>query len=71
MYLGYQARQEIAVVYFMFLVLFGKIILLNLFLAILLGYFEQASQQIREEQEEKMIKEFQQSKILDNANVQD
>lgn len=68
MYLGYQARQEIAVAYFMFLVLLGRIILLNLFLAILLGYFEQASQQIREEQEEKMIEEFQKSKFLETMH---
>lgn len=63
MYLGYQAKKEIAVLYFMVLVLFGRIILLNLFLAILLGSFEQASQIIREEQEKNIIEQFNRTRL--------
>ena len=58
MYLAYQSDLRVQVLYFIFVVLIGKIILLNLFLAILLGNFEHASQIIWEEQEEKLINEF-------------
>jgi voltage-dependent calcium channel L type alpha-1D len=58
MYLGYQAQPRMAVLYFIGLVLFGKIILLNLFLAILLGQFNQASNDLREQEEQKLMLQF-------------
>jgi len=58
MYQAYSSSSKSAVSYFFFLVLFGKIILLNLFLAILLGYFEQASLMIREDQENQLLEQF-------------
>lgn len=47
MYKAYLAVAPSAVIYFIIVVLIGKIILLNLFLAILLGNFEQESLLIR------------------------
>jgi hypothetical protein len=56
MYKAYLAVKPIASVYFIVLVLVGKIILLNLFLAILLGNFEQESLIIRGQMEDKILK---------------
>ena len=47
MYMAYMAVSPSSVTFFVVLVLLGKIIMLNLFLSILLGNFEQASLIIR------------------------
>jgi hypothetical protein len=61
MYKAYLAVSPLASVYFIILVLVGKIILLNLFLAILLGNFEQESLIIRGKMEDKILKQFDQT----------
>lgn len=58
MYKAYLAVAPTAVIYFIIVVLIGKIILLNLFLAILLGNFEQESLQIRAQMEDAILKKF-------------
>jgi len=58
MYMAYQSSNKGAVIYFIFLVLFGRIVLQNLFLALLLGYFEQASIKIREQTKKAILGEF-------------
>jgi len=58
MYKAYLAVAPTAVIYFIIVVLIGKIILLNLFLAILLGNFEQESLQIRGQMEDAILKKF-------------
>jgi hypothetical protein len=55
MYKAYLAVKPRAVIYFIILVLVGKIILLNLFLAILLGNFEQESLLIRGQMEDAIL----------------
>ena len=57
-YKAYLAVAPTAVIYFIIVVLIGKIILLNLFLAILLGNFEQESLQIRAQMEDAILKKF-------------
>lgn len=56
MYKAYLSVSPSTVSYFFILVLLGKIIMLNLFLAILLGNFEQASLMIRSQMEDKVLK---------------
>lgn len=58
MYKAYNATSYVSVIYFIMLVLIGKIILLNLFLAILLGYFEQSSLLIRQQNEDQILQKF-------------
>jgi len=58
MYQAYLATGAPASIYFIVMVLMGKIIMLNLFLAIMLGNFEQASMDIRSENEDAKIKQF-------------
>lgn len=48
-----------SVIYFIWLVLVGNFIMLNLFLAILLGNFEQASCMIRSRDQAKLLREYQ------------
>ena len=64
MYKAYLAVKPSAVVYFIILVLVGKIILLNLFLAILLGNFEQESLLIRGQMEDSILKKFEHTQKL-------
>jgi len=52
------------VVFFVALVLLGKIIMLNLFLSILLGNFEQASLIIRGQMEDQVLRQFEMSKKM-------
>jgi len=61
MYKAYMAVSPKAVIYFIIVVLIGKIILLNLFLAILLGNFEQESLLIRGQMEDSVLKKFEHS----------
>jgi hypothetical protein len=58
MYKAYLAISPKAVLFFIILVLLGKIILLNLFLAILLGNFEQESLVIRGQMEDQILQKF-------------
>lgn len=58
MYKAYNSSSRLSLVYFILLVLIGKIIMLNLFLAILLGYFEQASLTIRSQNEDLILQKF-------------
>ena len=59
MYMAIQANGGVlSVLYFVGLVLFGNFIMLNLFLAILLGNFEIASLIIRGKYEDKVLKNF-------------
>ena len=52
MYDHYRATNNLTIVYFMFLFIFGNLILLNLFLAILLKNFEEPPGQEEEDNEE-------------------
>jgi hypothetical protein len=64
MYKAYLAVSPSAVIYFIIVVLIGKIILLNLFLAILLGNFEQESLLIRGQMEDSILKKFEHSQKI-------
>ena len=54
-----QSVGSTSVIYFIWLVLVGNFIMLNLFLAILLGNFEQASCMIRSRDQAKLLREYQ------------
>jgi len=72
MYMAYQTNNKLAVLYFIVLVLISRIVLLNLFLAVLLGYFEAASTSIREQHEKFLLAEFESSlKMLQEDGQQD
>jgi len=58
MYMAILSNGPTSVSYFIVLVLIGNFIMLNLFLAILLGNFEIASLLIRGKNEDKILKEF-------------
>ena len=57
--------------YFIILVLFGNFIMLNLFLAILLGNFELASLITRSKNEDEILKEFDKTTLMIEEKVQD
>ena len=56
MYDHYRATSSITIVYFMFLFIFGNLILLNLFLAILLKNFEEPPEAEDNDEEEEVKK---------------
>jgi hypothetical protein len=60
------------VLYVIVLVLISRIVLLNLFLAVLLGYFEAASTSVREQHEKALLADFESSfKRLEEDSQQD
>lgn len=56
MYQAILSGGQLSVFYFILLVLFGNFIMLNLFLAILLGNFELASLMTRSKNEDEVLK---------------
>jgi len=71
MYMAIQSSGPASVGYFITLVLIGNFIMLNLFLAILLGNFEQASLLIRGKNEDKILKEFEGKLDPDHSDDED
>lgn len=69
MYLAIESNGSISVLFFVSLVLFGNFIMLNLFLAILLGNFEISSLVIRSEYEDQILKNFEKQLVWHNQQL--
>lgn len=69
MYLAIESTGSMSVIFFVSLVLFGNFIMLNLFLAILLGNFEISSLVIRSQYEDQILKNFEKQLVWHNQQL--